>query len=98
MKFASVSEKSYDVLGTLKYSKVLRPPYAFAPARVLAVLSFQCSLMTDIDEKPSAILSRVSWKLPVASKAEGIYIDLQDGTRLIEAVGMTTPFGVATVV
>lgn len=46
--------------------------------------------MTDSDasKQPSAILSRVSWKLPVASKAEGIYIDLQDGRRLIDAVGM----------
>ena len=53
--------------------------------------------MTDTDKKPSVILSRVPWKLPVASKAEGIYIDLQDGRRLIDAVGMIIPFAVATV-
>jgi len=48
--------------------------------------------MTDTASKrPSALLSRVPWKLPVASKAEGIYIDLQDGKRLIDAVGMVVP-------
>ena len=45
--------------------------------------------MADTDKQPSAILSRVPWKLPVANKAEGIYIDLQDGRRLVDAVGMT---------
>ena len=44
--------------------------------------------MTDVNEQPSAILSRVPWKLPVASKAQGIYIDLQDGRRLVDGVGM----------
>ena len=44
--------------------------------------------MTDASKQPSAILSRVPWKLPVASKGEGIYIDLQDGRRLIDGVGM----------
>ena len=53
--------------------------------------------MTDTNKQSSAILSRVPWKLPVASKAEGIYIDLQDGTRLVDAVGMIIPFAVATV-
>ena len=48
--------------------------------------------MTDTASKQSsAILSRVPWKLPVASKAEGIYIDLQDGRKLIDAVGMVVP-------
>jgi adenosylmethionine-8-amino-7-oxononanoate aminotransferase len=35
----------------------------------------------------SALLHRVPWKLPIASGGEGIYVDLQDGTRLIDAVG-----------
>lgn len=43
--------------------------------------------MTGTSTQPSAILSRVPWRLPVASKGEGIYIDLQDGRRLIDAVG-----------
>lgn len=54
--------------------------------------------MTDTDPQPSAILSRVPWKLPVASKAEGIYIDLQDGRRLIDAVGTIIPFVVCAVI
>jgi len=43
--------------------------------------------MADASKQSSAILSRVPWKLPVASKGEGIYIDLQDGRRLIDGVG-----------
>jgi adenosylmethionine-8-amino-7-oxononanoate aminotransferase len=52
--------------------------------------------MVDTSKETSAILSRVSWKLPVATKAEGIYIDLQDGRRLIDAVGMITSSIVST--
>lgn len=37
--------------------------------------------------KATAILHRVPWKLPIATGAEGIYIDLQDGRRLVDAVG-----------
>jgi len=54
--------------------------------------------MTDTSDQSSAILSRVSWKLPVASKAEGIYIDLQDGRRLIDGVGMTVSSIVLTMI
>jgi E3 ubiquitin-protein ligase TRIP12 len=53
--------------------------------------------MTDTSES-SAILSRVPWKLPVANKAEGIYIDLQDGRRLIDGVGRTALSEVSTVI
>lgn len=35
----------------------------------------------------TALLNRVPWKLPIAVSAEGIYIDLQDGRRIIDAVG-----------
>lgn len=35
----------------------------------------------------TAILGRVAWKLSIATAAEGIYIDLQDGRRLVDAVG-----------
>ncbi|KAG5647508.1 hypothetical protein DXG03_009445 [Asterophora parasitica] len=37
--------------------------------------------------KPSAILHRTPWRLPIAKHAEGIYIDLEDGRRVIDAVG-----------
>jgi len=40
----------------------------------------------------------VSWRLPVASKAEGIYIDLQDGRRLIDAVGTTVSSIISTMI
>lgn len=35
----------------------------------------------------SSILYRTSWRLPVAIGAEGIYLDLEDGRRVIDAVG-----------
>ncbi|OJT09786.1 hypothetical protein TRAPUB_13745 [Trametes pubescens] len=36
---------------------------------------------------PSAILHRTPWQPPIATSAEGIYITLDNGTRLIDAVG-----------
>lgn len=38
-------------------------------------------------ERPTSILHRTPWRPPVASSAHGIYIDLEDGKRLIDAVG-----------
>jgi adenosylmethionine-8-amino-7-oxononanoate aminotransferase len=35
----------------------------------------------------SNILHRTSWKPPVAESGQGIYITLEDGTRLIDGVG-----------
>jgi hypothetical protein len=66
----------------------------------LAATDLSTSLMTtrppmaDASKRPSAILSRVPWKLPVARKGEGIYIDLLDGRRLIDGVGMIAPSAV----
>ncbi|KAM5536574.1 hypothetical protein V8D89_009669 [Ganoderma adspersum] len=37
--------------------------------------------------RPTAILHRTPWRPPVASSAEGIYVTLEDGTKLIDAVG-----------
>jgi len=37
--------------------------------------------------KPTAILHRTPYSPPVAVRAEGIYIDLEDGRRIIDAVG-----------
>ncbi|KAI0675855.1 PLP-dependent transferase [Trametes maxima] len=37
--------------------------------------------------RPTAILHRTPWRPPVASSAEGIYITLEDGKKLIDAVG-----------
>ncbi|KAI0372588.1 PLP-dependent transferase [Pilatotrama ljubarskyi] len=37
--------------------------------------------------RPTAILHRTPWRPPVASSAEGIYITLEDGKQLIDAVG-----------
>jgi 4-aminobutyrate aminotransferase-like enzyme len=36
---------------------------------------------------PNAILHRTSWTPPVAVRGEGIYVDLEDGPRIIDAVG-----------
>ena len=35
----------------------------------------------------TSILHRTPWKPPTAISAQGIYVDLQDGTRLLDAVG-----------
>ena len=37
--------------------------------------------------KPTSILHRTPWQPPVAESAQGIYITLEDGTELIDAVG-----------
>ena len=37
--------------------------------------------------KLTSILHRTPWQPPVAESAQGIYITLEDGTRLIDAVG-----------
>ena len=37
--------------------------------------------------KPTSILHRTPWQPPVAKSAHGIYITLEDGTRLIDGVG-----------
>jgi adenosylmethionine-8-amino-7-oxononanoate aminotransferase len=37
--------------------------------------------------KPTLILHRTPWRPPVAVAAQGIYIDLEDGRKLIDGVG-----------
>ncbi|KAI9510528.1 hypothetical protein F5148DRAFT_1274737 [Russula earlei] len=37
--------------------------------------------------RPTAILHRTPWKLPVAVSGQGIYVTLDDGRKLIDAVG-----------
>jgi len=37
--------------------------------------------------KPTSIIHRTPWRPPVATNAEGIYIDLEDGRRVIDGVG-----------
>ncbi|KAI9062551.1 PLP-dependent transferase [Trametes sanguinea] len=37
--------------------------------------------------RPTGILHRTPWRPPVASSAEGIYVTLEDGKKLIDAVG-----------
>ena len=40
-----------------------------------------------LSAKPSAILHRTTWRPPIASSGQGIYITLEDGTTVIDAVG-----------
>jgi 4-aminobutyrate aminotransferase-like enzyme len=35
----------------------------------------------------TAIFNRVPWRPPVAVKGDGVYLDLEDGTRIIDGVG-----------
>ena len=37
--------------------------------------------------RPTAILHRVPWRPPVAVSAQGIYVELEDGRRVIDGVG-----------
>lgn len=37
--------------------------------------------------KPTSIIHRTPWRPPVATSAEGIYIELEDGRRLIDGAG-----------
>ncbi|PPQ78386.1 hypothetical protein CVT25_011609 [Psilocybe cyanescens] len=60
-----------------------------APA--LEIDSANSSVTTDLKSsktlKKTNILHRTPWQPPVAVAAQGIYIDLEDGTRVIDAVG-----------
>ncbi|RDB23949.1 hypothetical protein Hypma_009168 [Hypsizygus marmoreus] len=50
--------------------------------------SRSCSLVYPMtDTRPTAILQRTPWIPPIAIAADGIYIDLVDGRRVIDAVG-----------
>ncbi|KAJ8470010.1 hypothetical protein ONZ45_g16698 [Pleurotus djamor] len=42
---------------------------------------------TLIKERPTKILHRTPWRPPVAVSGDGIYITLEDGTTVIDAVG-----------
>lgn len=42
---------------------------------------------SSIPQKPTAILHRTPWRPPTAISAEGMYITLEDGRRVLDAVG-----------
>ena len=42
---------------------------------------------TETKVKPTAILHRTPWRPPVASSAQGMYVTLDDGRVLLDAVG-----------
>lgn len=59
-----------------------------APAPTSEVLSATVNnTPTKKGLKPSAILQRTPWVPPVAVSGQGIYITLEDGSTLIDAVG-----------
>ena len=57
-------------------------PYRFGYSR-----SISHSLNVLKELKPTSILHRTPWQPPIALAAEGIYIDLEDGRRVIDGVG-----------
>ncbi|KAG6833246.1 hypothetical protein H0H87_009867 [Tephrocybe sp. NHM501043] len=65
-------------------SRSLRTPYT-TTANPLA------SVKSGIDDsppaRPTAILHRTPWTPPVAKSADGVYINLEGGRRLLDAVG-----------
>lgn len=50
-------------------------------------LNFDSDLKESKTLKPTSILHRTPWQPPIALAAEGIYIDLEDGRRVIDGVG-----------
>ncbi|TFY50554.1 hypothetical protein EVG20_g11452 [Dentipellis fragilis] len=56
-----------------------------APA--LTVENGAASTAKKIADRPTALLHRTPWRPPVASSADGIYITLEDGRTVIDAVG-----------
>ncbi|EKM50677.1 uncharacterized protein PHACADRAFT_130094 [Phanerochaete carnosa HHB-10118-sp] len=45
------------------------------------------SLTAQAARKPTSILHRTPWRLPVAQSADGSYVTLENGQRLLDAVG-----------
>jgi len=69
-------------------------PYHFgysrsvSPAVVSARQSHSLNVLKESKTlKPTNILHRTPWQPPIALAAEGIYIDLEDGRRVIDGVG-----------
>jgi len=42
---------------------------------------------TTVEGAHTAILNRIPWRPPVAVRGEGVFFDLEDGTRIIDGVG-----------
>ena len=53
----------------------------------LSSATSKLSLKTDATTRPTSILHRIPWRPPVATSANGIYITLDDGRTMIDAVG-----------
>uniref|UniRef100_A0A0W0F666 PLP-dependent transferase n=1 Tax=Moniliophthora roreri TaxID=221103 RepID=A0A0W0F666_MONRR len=58
----------------------------------VAALSGDAPTKADVKQvlssiRPTSVIHRTPWRPPVAKSAEGIYIELEDGRRLIDAVG-----------
>ena len=45
------------------------------------------SLTAQAARKPTSILHRTPWRPPIAQSAEGSYVTLENGQRLLDAVG-----------
>ena len=59
-----------------------------APSKTTVVNDTRLVSDTTVDVGAhTAIFNRVPWRPPVAVKGEGVYLDLEDGTRLIDGVG-----------
>lgn len=40
-----------------------------------------------MDARPTSILHRTPWTPPIAIATDGVYIDLEDGRRVIDGIG-----------
>lgn len=60
--------------------------YIVLPSRRLALRFLRSSHMA-ATLKPTSLLHRTPWRPPVGVSADGIYITLDDGRRLLDAVG-----------
>ncbi|PFH51863.1 hypothetical protein AMATHDRAFT_39945 [Amanita thiersii Skay4041] len=57
------------------------------PPALSSTSHFTRNLKQFLGRQPTSILHRTPWRPPVAVAGDGIYIDLEDGRRVIDAVG-----------
>ena len=89
--FANPWRPSRTTLVRWRHSPALRRSYSshrqgYQPSPMAPSLETGSKQLTS-SLKPTSILHRTPWQPPVAESAEGIYITLEDGTLLIDAVG-----------
>jgi Adenosylmethionine-8-amino-7-oxononanoate aminotransferase len=71
----------------LVYIDPMAAPSISTASIIPQTANFDQTFIEVMANTPSSILHRTTWRPPVAIRAEGIYVDLEDGRRVIDAVG-----------